>query len=319
MEIGGIQGAASVDVAALSFTPTALTSAQIAVHAAMALDAFVQQQSGQRIQAVLDTLGVPASLESFATGISAVQSPQSSLTTSPALSYIQTVENTEQGFFYVDEAGIFTYRDRHYVLQNSAAVTSNGIFASDTNTSHFKYLAGSIIPAADALDLWNDAPVSATANAALSVTGVTQNAPNADSISAFGSRTLQGYTSLLQTTDVEALALSQWLVTHYNTPIPRVRQMKQNSNTTNPSSLPQMLGRKLLDRITVIWQPLDGTASPLTQDSLIESIQHDFGPDLWTTTWGLSVAETQGYFTLNDATLGTLAATGATVGNRLGF
>ena len=47
-----------------------------------------------------------------------------------------------------------------------------------------------------------------------------------------------------------------------------------------------MLGRKLLDRVTVIWQPMDGTTSPFTQDSLIESIQHDFSPELWTTTWG---------------------------------
>ena len=321
-EIGGIEGSASVSVAGMSFTPTALTGAQIAVHAGLALDGFIQQQSGQRITAVLGTLGVPASLQSIATGISAVQAPQSSLTTSPSLSYIQTVENTEQGFFYVDEAGIYTYRDRHYVLQNAAAITSNATFASDTNTSHHKIVAGSIVPAEDALDLWNDAPVSATANLPTrGGRGHSEGRPELQTAQARLplSRTLQGYTSMLQTSDVEALALSQWLVAHYATPIPRVRQMKLNSNTTTPSTLPQMLGRKLLDRITVIWQPLDGSASAFTQDSLIETIQHDFGPDLWTTTWGLSVAETQTYFTLNDATFGTLAATGSSVGNRLGF
>ena len=124
---------------------------------------------------------------------------------------------------------------------------------------------------------------------------------------------------MLQTTDLEAASLSQWLVAHYGLPVARVRQMKLDSTASNPSSLPQMLGRKLLDRITVIWQPIDGTASPFTQDSLIESIQHDFTAALWTTTWGLSVAETQAYFTLNSASLGTLAATGATSGNRLGY
>ena len=74
-----------------------------------------------------------------------------------------------------------------------------------------------------------------------------------------------------------------------------------------------MLGRKLLDRITVIRQPIDGPASPFGQESLIENIAHDFGPDLCTTTWRLRVAETQKYLVVNDPALGKLDS------NRLGF
>lgn len=298
--------------------PSVLSAAQISAHHALGTTAFIQQQSGQRIAAVLTALAIPSSLQNISTGISAVQAPSSVLSTTPALSYIQTVENTEQGFFYIDESGIFTYRDRHYTLQNAAATTSNGTFANDTNAAHTKYQVG-IVPANDALDLWNDWPVSAVTNAPLGVTGAIQNAPNLDSQRWYGKRTKEGYSSMLQTTDTEAASLSQWGVAHYGLPMPRVRQMKLDSTATSPSSLPQMLGRKLWDRITVNWQPIDGTTVPFNQDSLIESIQHDFGPDLWTTTWGLSVAETQQYFTLNSATLGTLAATGATTGNRLGY
>ena len=115
------------------------------------------------------------------------------LTTTPVLSYVQSVENTEQGFFYVDESGNFVFRDRHYSVQNPAAITSNGVFANDANTAHFKFLQGSIIPADDALDLWNDAPVSATTNAAIGVTGDVQDAPNLDSQRWYFKRTIQGF------------------------------------------------------------------------------------------------------------------------------
>ena len=317
----GAYGVAGVTftLAGMAVTTHSLNATVAAAHAALSKTGFIQQQSGDRITAVLDTLGVPSSLQNIAIGISAVQAPQSALTTTPALSYIQTVENTEQGFFFCDESGNFTFLDRHYVLQNSAATTSNGTFANDTNNTHYKFLAGSIIPGDDALDWWTDTPVSAVTNASIGVTGAIQDTPNPDGVRAGGSRTLQGYSSMLQTTDTEAASLSQWLMAHYGMPVPRVRQMKLDSTTTNPSSLPQMLGRKLWDRITVIWQPIDGTGSPFDQDSLIESIEHSFGPDLWTTTWGLSVAETQAYFTLNSASLGTLAADGALAGNRLGY
>ena len=139
---GTNEPAAVTTFAGAALTPTALTAGQVALHASLALHGFVQQQSGQRIAAVLSTLGIPAAMQSIATGISPVQAPTAALTTTPALSHIQTVETTEQGFFYVDESGVFTYRDRHYVIQNAAAITSNGTFANDTNNAHTKFLAG---------------------------------------------------------------------------------------------------------------------------------------------------------------------------------
>lgn len=315
---GSISGQ-SFNVAGTAITPSVLTAAQVAVHAALSKTGFIQQQSGQRIAAVCTAMGVPSSSQNIATGISAVQAPTSTLATTQALSYIQTVENTEQGLFFVDESGLFTFYNRHYVLQSTNAMTSQGIFASDNNGAHFHYVSGSLIPGDDALDLWNDAPVSAVANATIGVTGDTQDAPNVDSQRWYRRRSLQGYASMLQTTDTEALSLSQWLVTHYAKPLARVREMQVDSTGTNPSNIPQMLGRKLLDRITVQWQPLDGTATPFAQDSLVESIAHTFAPDKWSTTWGLSVAETQSYFTLNDPVLGVLGTSATVAGNRLGY
>jgi hypothetical protein len=312
------EGTVGLDEVALY--PTALSAAAVSLHYSLGVSGFALQQSGQRIGAVLTAVGVPASLQSLATGISAVQAPTSSLATTPALTYVQQVERTEQGYFHCDESGNFVLLDRHYTLLNAAATTSNGTFANDSNALHYKFLNGSLVPAEDALDTWNDAPVSAVANATIGVTGAVQNYPRKNSIRFYGKRTIQGYTSLLQTTDTEAASLSQWLVSKYGTPIARVRQMKLDSTAKTPSSHPQMLGRKLWDRITLTWQPMDGTNSAFSQNSLIESIQHDFTPELWTTTWGLSVADTyQNWFILNSATNGVLGVTGITAPNVLAY
>lgn len=266
------------------------------------------QFSGQRIASVLATYGWPTGMETLATGISEVQAATSSLTTTSALSYIQTVEATEQGFFFVDESGNLVFRDRHYILTASAAIVSNGYFASDHNPSHFQYLVGSIVPTPDDLDLWNDVPVS------LQGSTTTERALNRASVTQFGYRTLQGFTGMLQTSDTEALAMAEWLLAHYDAPLVRVRQVAMDNTNRAGANFPQMLGRQLLDRVTIDWLPLDGTTVHFIQDSLIESIQHDFTQDTWKTTWGLSPAETQQYFTLDSATLGTLDSS-----NRLAY
>ena len=293
-------GGSGNTLAQVAIYPTALTATQVADHYELGSVGWVTPQySGQRIGAVLDIFGWPSALQNLDTGISQVQASQSALNQTAALSYIQTVEATEQGMFFVDESGNATFLDRHYILTALAATTSNGTFSNAIASGHHYFLPGSLVPASDELDLWTDVPASRQ-------NGVIQQSVNEVAAALLGYRTLTGFTGLLQESDTEVLALTQWLLAHYDTPISRVRSIAVDNTAQAGANFPQMLGRKLMDRITVDWKPIDATTSRFTQDSLIESVQHDVTQESWKTTWGLTPAETQPYFVLNDPTLGTL-------------
>jgi hypothetical protein len=78
-------------------------------------------------------------------------------------------------------------------------------------------------------------------------------------------------------------------------------------------NLPQMLGRQLLDRITIDWLPIDGSTVPFSQQSLIEQITHTVTPELWTTTFAVTPIGTEPFFILDSPPQGILDT------NLLGF
>ena len=299
----------------LAVYPTVLSAARIAAHSAAGWLLRKTESSGARIQSVLNIMGVPTAYQNIADGVSQVQNETGALTTTQALSYIQTIEKTEQGFTYVDEAGVFTFQARNYTWNG----TSLGTVANDAASTHMHPVPGTVVPEVGSVDLWNTVPVSARANASLGVVGTAQTAQNVDSAQWYGKRALTGYTGFLMTSDGAALALSQYLVNRYSTPQARVKTVAVDSLVSQGAQLPQMLGRKLLDRLTVTIQPLDGTAAPFNQDSYIESVAHSITPGHWTTTWALTPAEAQVYLKLDDHTNGVLVATGATNSGELSY
>jgi hypothetical protein len=105
------------------------------------------------------------------------------------------------------------------------------------------------------------------------------------SIAKYGMRSLTGYTSTLNVDTADVIALGQRLLQTYQTPVIRIRELTLDNVADGGANLPQMLGRKLLDRITVNWQPLDGSNSILNQDTLIEQISHTVTKTQWVTTW----------------------------------
>ena len=67
----------------------------------------------------------------------------------------------------------------------------------------------------------------------------------------------------------------------------------------------QMLGRQLLDRITVNWRPLDGSGVDFSQQSLIEQITHTVTPEVWTTAWSVTPVGTESFGLYGTGTYGT--------------
>ena len=271
------------------------------------------ESSGTRVKSVLTVMGVPTAYQNIAGGQSQVQNETSSLTTQQALSYIQTVEKAEAGFSYVDESGVFTFRGRNYTWNGISQTTVD----STTSATNLHAEPGSVVPEADSVDLWNSIPVSARANPTYGITGATQTGTDLDSQSWHGKRSLTGFTGFLLTSDFQAAALAQYLVNRYGRPQARVKSASISSLVDKGRQFPQMLGRLLLDRVTVNWQPLDGTSAAFTQSSYVESIAHDIQPASWTTTWALTPAEAQYYFKLDDHTYGVLTGTGVTTSGEL--
>jgi hypothetical protein len=215
------------------------------------------------------------------------------VTTTSALNYLQTLTETEPGLIYQGADGVIRALSRQYQYLHPQSVTSNATFSDNTSTPYF-YEGPSLSIAGDDLDVWNNIQVqSGRSGSQLQTWGPVQSPMAANSASVYGSRTLQGLTSLQQANDSDALAIAQNYGEWHNNPINRVEAISLTSYGSGGSNIPQMLARRLYDRISVAYQG-QTSSSPFEQDSLIEQITHtvnvDSGPT-WGTTWALSPYE----------------------------
>lgn len=231
------------------------------------------------------------------------------INTTSALNYMQTTTQSEPGLIYQGPDGFIYAWNREYQYINPTSINSQGIFAdSDSTTLH--YDGPSLQIAQDDEDVWNDIQVQSGASgdlnsnffagevgnpsgAVLQEWGPVQSSDAAFSATLYGERTLQGLTSLQMANDSDALAIAQNYGAWYNFPVIRVTQMTLNSQGSGGSMIPQMLQRRLYDRITVQYQG-QTPSEPFGQDALIEQITHtiqmDNGPT-WVTSLALSPYE----------------------------
>lgn len=296
-----------------------LTATQAKTHYQLFATGVQPNPSGKQIKVLMTSSGIPASaIGTIATGKVTCKAPLITLGQTQLLSVIQTAENTENGFFYCAETGKITYLDGQYFEKAPAAITSNCTIADDTTPAHFPP-AVPPTPGLDDLTLWNYIPVGIQGATATSPTSALLIAQTSTSQTKYGKRVLTGYTGMYFTTRQNAQARATLLKIVYSTPMVRIRQVSINSRATAGTNFPQMLGRKLLDAITVHWLPFDGTASAFVQLSNIEKITHTVTKSTWTTTWGLAPVFQRTWFVLNNATRGVLAGTGSSAKNVLGF
>ena len=217
----------------------------------------------------------------------------SSLTTTSALTYIQTQGETEPGLIFQNVDGEFYAYNRQYQYLNPSSASTQAIYGDSASVT-YHYDGPSFQISSDDLDVWNDVQTqSARTGGVLQEWGPAQSAAASVSDAYYGPRTMQGLTSLQQQNDLDALALAQNYIAWYASPVRRVSQIMQSSATNGGANISQMLGRGLMDRVTVQYQ--GQTPGPqFSQDSVIEqitdSVQLDSGPE-WITTWALSPYE----------------------------
>lgn len=241
--------------------------------------------SGTRVGRILDAAGWPAADRNIDTGVSVLQSADGGM---GVLEALQKVEQTEAGAVFITANGQVRFISRSSIL--SAPYTTSQATFGDSG-SELEY--GDLSYTYDDHLIFNEVRVSRS-------NGVVQTVSDATSQTSYLRRT-RVIDGLLHQTDSVSLDRANWELTHYKDPTLRVTDMKLEPARNNQSThFPQVLGRELLDRVTVLRRP-QNLGAAIQQDVLIEGISHDVTAVDWVTTWNLSPGEAQTYWLLGVA------------------
>ena len=178
------------------------------------IDGVAGQDTGTRVDKILNTIGWPSSSRSIMIGDTLCQVDPG--TTRTALAAIETVTFTEQGAFYFDKAGNAVFKDRDFIYQSPAATPTE--FSNATGSTEINY-AG-ITFALDDKTIVNSATITRTG-------GTPQTASNAESIGKFFLHSITANDMLMQT-DQEALDLASNFVASRKDTSVRIETITKN-------------------------------------------------------------------------------------------
>lgn len=257
-------GTLDARIAYVGITPTQLSAARVASHAAAVLD-YAGDTTGTRISRYLTLAGLTSAGWNLDPGVAVVGSyPQAGKT---ILQACQDMAVTEGGgaVFYATPDGKARFADRNYRNSTTPVMTVDA--GADLDSGTFQ-------PSLDDLTLVNSATVSRINGA---VTLSTQTYTNAASALAEGltSTTLTSYA----TSDTQALSLAGYAVASQATPRYRLSKVAIDLLTATSAGLYAALASvQIGSRIRVT--NLDGTAAPLpTVDLIVEGWSESISGD----------------------------------------
>lgn len=271
---------------------------------------YPAQTASARIGAVLDDLvwgsGQPGILDSATFGLlgsTAILGPVGdrtigtsstnlqaiTLDSTFALEHLQTVSESEAGYFFISAGG--------------SAVFIPRLGTSSTIQATFGDGGGAELPYTDLTlatsPIWNDVRFTA-------IGGLEQASADAASQTQYFKRSnvKSGY---LQSSDVDVQGLADWTVVKYKQPNTRVTSILIDPQRAPTTLWPQVLGREIGDHVIVNRRPPGGGAT-ISQESVIEGIEHAATPFHWTTKFWLSAADSSlfNFLLLGDAVRGLL-------------
>jgi hypothetical protein len=250
---------------------------------------YSEEASGTRVGNVLDDLGWPAADRSIDAGQSAMQA-SGTLSNEAAMSHLEEVQTSEIGFTFVEGDNEATFHDRHKRLK-APYTTSQATYGDDPGelgyaAVEFEHMDG---------EIYNDVRIEPAG-------GTEQTASDATSQATYGVRTLSR-DNLLMTTDNEAQDQANFLLSRYKDAVVRVRSITILPQADEANLYPDVLGLTLGDRITIRLNALS-----VDEDFHIEGSRHDVTPGFWETTWWVSSADAQSYWTLGVTGLGELGS-----------
>lgn len=252
------------------------------------------EDTGTRIDRILDSINWPATDRAVDTGDSTLQA---TTLEGNALTELLLAADSEFGQFYIDRDGHATFRHRLAPLEDSRSNTSQATFGDQTGE----------LPYADVtMDYSDDALYNV-----IRVTcegGTEQTASDATSISRYLTRTYSK-TGLLMETDADALQYANFALGMASAPELRFAEMHLIPDNDPSNLFPQALNRLIGDRITVKRRPPGGGAV-ISRDVFIAGIRHELAASgeqqIWQTYFVLQSASRWEFFVLDSATLGVL-------------
>lgn len=229
--------------------------------------------AGPRIHRVLDNAAWdgPRNLD-----VSGTQCQPTTLA-QPAWTEVLLTADSDGGEVWQDPDGTFIFEDAGALFENDRSNTSQATFTDDpTGTLHYEQID---VPY-DGEHLVN---IAALARAG----GTVQIAADQNSRALFHDHRWSRE-DLVCTTDAQVAALAARLVTRFAAPEKRVGSITLRPDII-PILWPQVLGRRIRDRVTVEYEHPSGTA--ISRECFIDGIEHTVGQNKWSTVFRLSSAE----------------------------
>lgn len=257
--------------------------------------------SGARVNRILNLAGwytgTAPGARSIAAGNSTVQATTLGDT---ALNLMQAAADAEIGRLYVDGSGAAVFRDRLSLISGARSATSQATFG-DLPSGVTELPCAGISRADDDTTIAND--VQATR-----IGGALQEVTDATSIAAYLFPRTYANSGLILQDDSTVFLWAGWVLYISKTGEDRFETVTIDPAAQPYDLWPQVLGRDMADRITVIKRP-SGGAFTVTRDGFISAITHvyDAAASTWATTWTMQDASKYGSFlTLDNATTGKL-------------
>jgi hypothetical protein len=292
----GRDESAEVTADEIAFYNTALDSARVTAHFNAGRKPWEDDVSGARINRILDAVGWASADRNVEPGASVLQSAATA--GAKALDSAQGVADTEFGLVFMGPDGVANFYGRHHHLAASASRFTQGVFGDGPGELPYE-LQGTDVASDDA-DIWNDIKVGRRGGEPL-------RSKDAASIARYGQRTLE-YTNGEHKFDNDSKAACDWLLLRYKDAQPRVRTLKIHPIDAPATLFPQVLSRRIEDRITV-RRSAPGGGSRFDQESYVEGIGHEIAPFDWSTTVHTFPVVAETYWVLGDSTAGVLNST----------
>ena len=229
--------------------------------------ANVSENSGSRINKILDAIGWPSAMRDIDTGLTTVQPDTGALRT--GLGALQTIELSEYGSLYVDASGNFVFQDRS-VTTGSVGGTPTVFNDNGTGIQYFnaKWLLN------DSL-IYNYATITREG-------GTTQTASNAASIEKYFTHSYN-QTGLMMDTDAEALNYAQaYIASRQDTSI-RCDAITLDLYTKDYNAgITAALALDFFDPVTITTTQSGDSA--ITKTLQVFGVSHNLTPNSWKTT-----------------------------------
>lgn len=257
--------------------------------------------TGSRVNRILDAAhwftGQGGNSRMTAAGDSALQTTTLGDT---ALNLLQLAVDSELGQLYVNGSGAVVFRNRRALVTDSRSITSQATFGDNAQ--------GSELPAAQIGRADDDTTIGNDIQATI-VGGNLQEVTDPTSIAKYLFPRTYTRSDLILTTDADAKNWAGWILQISAQGEDRFETITLDPMAQPTDLWPQILGRDMGDRVTVVRRPPGVSPGAVTRQCFISGIDHSFDTRsfIWSTTFTFQDASKYGsFFTLDNAVLGKL-------------